>query len=172
MIEWVKLLAPVRDRKRFFALVELCRPCRETGKEPPPSRCIQQVLTALRGYGEPIVLPRLSDQLIRSRAGRRVGAGGRHIAKDKALAHVAGYTCGNDVRREDWQNNKPASNGCWVNRSIASRHWVRAGDCGRSAGRQRLRICLRIDGPRCKTADVAIDFRCCGIVSYIWECAR
>jgi 2-keto-4-pentenoate hydratase/2-oxohepta-3-ene-1,7-dioic acid hydratase in catechol pathway len=33
-----------------------------------------------------------------------IGREGRHIPKEQALAHVAGYTCFNDVSIRDWQN--------------------------------------------------------------------
>jgi len=41
-----------------------------------------------------------------------IGTGGHAIPKEKALDHVAGYTCGNDVSARDWQKNKPG--GQWL----------------------------------------------------------
>src|SRR5690606_4218462 len=41
-----------------------------------------------------------------------IGVGGRNISKDKALDHVAGYTCGHDVSARDWQTQKPG--GQWL----------------------------------------------------------
>ena len=34
-----------------------------------------------------------------------IGKGGRHIAKDKAFEHIAGYACFNDVSVRDWQKH-------------------------------------------------------------------
>lgn len=34
-----------------------------------------------------------------------IGKPGRYIARDKAMAHVAGYSCYNDVSVRDWQNH-------------------------------------------------------------------
>lgn len=34
-----------------------------------------------------------------------IGTGGRHIAKDKAFDHIAGYACFNDVSVRDWQRH-------------------------------------------------------------------
>lgn len=34
-----------------------------------------------------------------------IGTGGRHIAKDKAFEHIAGYACFNDVSVRDWQKH-------------------------------------------------------------------
>jgi 2-keto-4-pentenoate hydratase/2-oxohepta-3-ene-1,7-dioic acid hydratase in catechol pathway len=32
-----------------------------------------------------------------------IGTGGRHIPRERALEHVAGYACGHDVSARDWQ---------------------------------------------------------------------
>ena len=37
-----------------------------------------------------------------------IGSGGKNIPEDRALDHVAGYCCGNDVSARDWQKGKPA----------------------------------------------------------------
>jgi 2-keto-4-pentenoate hydratase/2-oxohepta-3-ene-1,7-dioic acid hydratase in catechol pathway len=34
-----------------------------------------------------------------------IGKGGRHIAKEKAFEHIAGYACFNDVSVRDWQKH-------------------------------------------------------------------
>jgi 2-keto-4-pentenoate hydratase/2-oxohepta-3-ene-1,7-dioic acid hydratase in catechol pathway len=34
-----------------------------------------------------------------------IGTGGRHIAKEKAFEHIAGYACFNDVSVRDWQKH-------------------------------------------------------------------
>jgi 2-keto-4-pentenoate hydratase/2-oxohepta-3-ene-1,7-dioic acid hydratase in catechol pathway len=34
-----------------------------------------------------------------------IGKGGRHIGKDKAFEHIAGYACFNDVSVRDWQRH-------------------------------------------------------------------
>ena len=34
-----------------------------------------------------------------------IGKGGRHIPKDKAFEHIAGYTCLNDISVRDWQRH-------------------------------------------------------------------
>ena len=38
-----------------------------------------------------------------------IGRGGRHIPREEALSHVAGYCCGNDVSARDWQLRKPGA---------------------------------------------------------------
>jgi 2-keto-4-pentenoate hydratase/2-oxohepta-3-ene-1,7-dioic acid hydratase in catechol pathway len=58
--------------------------------------------------GEPIQVPRVSRQVDwEAELAVVIGRGGRHIARDKALGHVAGYTIFNDVSIRDWQLRKP-----------------------------------------------------------------
>ena len=35
----------------------------------------------------------------------------RNVAKEEALEHVLGYTCGNDVSARDWQSETTATGG-------------------------------------------------------------
>jgi len=60
--------------------------------------------TSLAGHGTPIVKPRNSDVVdFEGELVAIIGRPGRHIARDDALAHVAGYACFNDVSMRDWQ---------------------------------------------------------------------
>ncbi len=96
----VKLLAPVPRPEKIFCIgLNYADHARETGKEPPPEPVVfSKFVTAVRGPGEAIVLPRLSQQVdFEAELVAVIGQGGRHIPVDRALAHVAGYTCGNDV---------------------------------------------------------------------------
>ena len=76
-----------------------------------------------------------------------IGVGGKHIPREKALDHVAGYCCGNDVSARDWQLQKPA--GQWLlGKTFDSfapfgPHLVTADEVG-DAG--KLNIKLRLDG--------------------------
>jgi 2-keto-4-pentenoate hydratase/2-oxohepta-3-ene-1,7-dioic acid hydratase in catechol pathway len=52
--------------------------------------------------GEPIVLPRVSEQVdYEGELAVVIGRRGKYIAEQEALAHVAGYTCANDVSAHD-----------------------------------------------------------------------
>ena len=89
----VKLLAPVPRPEKIFCIgLNYADHARETGKEPPPEPVVfSKFVTTLRGYGEPIVLPRLSDQVdFEAELVVVIGAGGRHIAKEKSLAPRGG----------------------------------------------------------------------------------
>ena len=56
------------------------------------------------GHGAPIVRPKVSTQLdYEGEMVAIIGKAGRHISKDKALEHVAGYSICNDASIRDYQ---------------------------------------------------------------------
>lgn len=56
------------------------------------------------GDGAAIVRPNVSEKLdFEGELAVIIGREGRHIAKDEALAHVAGFSCYNDASIRDWQ---------------------------------------------------------------------
>jgi 2-keto-4-pentenoate hydratase/2-oxohepta-3-ene-1,7-dioic acid hydratase in catechol pathway len=58
------------------------------------------------GHNEPMILPRVSDKLdYEGELAFVIGKGGRYIAEDKALDHVAGYSCYNDGSLRDFQRH-------------------------------------------------------------------
>lgn len=58
-------------------------------------------LTAHKG---PIIRPRSSTMLdYEGELAIIIGKGGRHIAEDQAMAHIAGFACANDASVRDWQ---------------------------------------------------------------------
>ena len=58
--------------------------------------------------GDPIEVPRVSKAVDwEAELAFVVGRGGRHISKEDALGHVAGYAIFNDVSIRDWQIKKP-----------------------------------------------------------------
>jgi 2-keto-4-pentenoate hydratase/2-oxohepta-3-ene-1,7-dioic acid hydratase in catechol pathway len=168
----VKLLPPVPRPEKIFCIgLNYADHARETGKEPPPEPVVfSKFVTALRADGESIVLPRLSDQVdFEAELVAVIGAGGRHIPKERALAHVAGYTCGNDVSARDWQNQKPGRQ--WLlGKSFDSfaplgPALVTADEVG-DAG--NLRISLRIDGRTMQDSCTSqLIFGVADLVSYL-----
>jgi 2-keto-4-pentenoate hydratase/2-oxohepta-3-ene-1,7-dioic acid hydratase in catechol pathway len=87
---------------------------RETGIEPPPEPVIFSKLpSAVCGDWQSIVLPRESrDVDFEAELVVVIGREGRHIPREQAFQHVAGYCCGNDVTARDWQLRKPG--GQWL----------------------------------------------------------
>ncbi len=63
---------------------------------------------SLLADGEPIEVPRASRQVDwEAELAVIIGTGGKHIAREQALSHVAGYAIFNDVSMRDWQLRKP-----------------------------------------------------------------
>ncbi len=111
----VKLLAPVPNPQKVICVgLNYADHARETGKELPSEPVIfNKFVTAVSSPGDPIVLPKVTRKVdYEAELVVVIGRGGRHIARDSALEHVAGYCCGNDVSARDWQTGKPA--GQWL----------------------------------------------------------
>ena len=74
---------------------------RELSKFPP---IFLRVWRSQIGHGEPIIRPRVSEQLDwEGELAVVIGKGGRHIAEKDAMSHVAGYACYNDASIREWQ---------------------------------------------------------------------
>ncbi len=82
----------------------------EGGRDKPDyPNFFMRCATSLLGHGQPILRPRVSEQLdfeaeLAAVIGRRVP---RHVAKKDALAYVAGYACFNDASVRDYQRRTP-----------------------------------------------------------------
>ena len=58
------------------------------------------------GQGAPVIRPRSSTHFdFEGELAIVIGTAGRHIPKAKAMAHVAGFACYNDVSVRDWQRH-------------------------------------------------------------------
>jgi 2-keto-4-pentenoate hydratase/2-oxohepta-3-ene-1,7-dioic acid hydratase in catechol pathway len=58
------------------------------------------------GHGQPMTLPKESDKLDwEGELAVIIGRGGRRIARERAMSHVAGYACYNDGSVRDWQRH-------------------------------------------------------------------
>jgi acylpyruvate hydrolase len=77
----------------------------ETGMKIPDHPVFFSKFTScLIGAGQPIVLPRVSEQLdYEAELAVVIGRPGRYISETDAYAHVAGYTILNDVSVRDYQ---------------------------------------------------------------------
>lgn len=66
----------------------------------------------LNNPGEPIYLPKLSDQVdYEAELCVVIGKDAKYVSKANALDYVYGYTCANDVSARDWQRNKDLGGG-------------------------------------------------------------
>lgn len=58
----------------------------------------------LTAHGAPIIRPRVSSSLdFEGELAIVIGKGGRYIPEEKAMDHIAGFTCANDASVRDWQ---------------------------------------------------------------------
>ncbi len=144
---------------------------RETGKELPPEPVIfSKFGTAVAAHGDPIVLPRASNKVdYEAELVAVIGRGGRHIPKETALDHVAGYCCGHDVSARDWQTGKPG--GQWLlGKSFDGfapfgPELVTADEVGDSGN---LRIQLRINGRTMQDSSTSqLIFSVAELVAYV-----
>ncbi len=170
--EALKLLAPVPAPQKVICVgLNYADHARETGKEPPPEPVIFcKFPTTVSAHGDPIVLPRLSNEVdYEAELVAVIGRGGRHIAVEQALDHIAGYTCGHDVSARDWQQRKPG--GQWLlGKSFDTfapfgPELVTADEAGDTSD---LRISLRINGRTMQDSRTSqLIFSVAKLVSYV-----
>jgi 2-keto-4-pentenoate hydratase/2-oxohepta-3-ene-1,7-dioic acid hydratase in catechol pathway len=108
----VKLLPPVPGPQKVICVgANYADHARESGVRPPDEPILfSKFPTAVRADGDEIVLPAVSSEVdYEAELVVVIGAGGRHIPREKAFEHVAAYACGNDVSARDWQLRKPGN---------------------------------------------------------------
>ena len=111
----VELLAPIPDPQKVICIgLNYADHARESGAAPPPEPVLfNKFPTAVVGPEAAIVLPSCSDQVdYEAELVVVIGRGGKNIAREQALSHVAGYCPGHDVSARDWQLKKPG--GQWL----------------------------------------------------------
>lgn len=75
-------------------------------KIPPFPVLFLRLPSSQIGHGAPLIQPRSSRKLdFEGELAVIIGAGGRHIPADGAMAHVAGYAVYNDGSVRDWQKH-------------------------------------------------------------------
>jgi 2-keto-4-pentenoate hydratase/2-oxohepta-3-ene-1,7-dioic acid hydratase in catechol pathway len=77
-------------------------------EQPPYPTVFARFSSSLVGHGQPVFRPRASEQLdYEGELAAVIGRGGRHIAKEQALEHVAAYSIFNDASIRDYQFKSP-----------------------------------------------------------------
>jgi 2-keto-4-pentenoate hydratase/2-oxohepta-3-ene-1,7-dioic acid hydratase in catechol pathway len=105
----VKLLAPVPDPQKVICVGLNYRDHAAESGAPLPREPVlfSKFATALVGDGDAIVLPPVSREVdYEAELVLVVGKKGRHLTRENALEHLAGYTIGHDVSARDWQLKK------------------------------------------------------------------
>lgn len=116
LIENAKLLAPIERPLRIIALgLNYAAHAAETGKTPPEEPIFfLKASTAVIGPEEPVIYPagigRIDHEV---ELAAIIGKGGSNIPREKAAAHIAGYTILNDVTARDMQSRDMAASRPW-----------------------------------------------------------
>ncbi len=70
---------------------------------------------ALNNPGDPIIVPRRSKEIdYECELAVVIGRTAKDVPRERALEHVFGYTCANDVSSRDWQRDKALGGGQWA----------------------------------------------------------
>jgi 2-keto-4-pentenoate hydratase/2-oxohepta-3-ene-1,7-dioic acid hydratase in catechol pathway len=110
--EEARLLPPVPNPEKIICVgANYADHAAESGVPVPPEPIIFcKFLTALCAPEQPIVLPRVSQEVdYEAELVVIIGKTGRYIPEEKASQYIAGYTCGNDISARDWQLRKPGN---------------------------------------------------------------
>jgi acylpyruvate hydrolase len=106
----VTALPPFPDSQKIICVgLNYVDHSQEAGFKPPDYPTLfARFASSLVGHDRPIVRPRSSEQLdYEGELVAVIGRGGRHISKDAALDHVAGYSIFNDGSIRDYQVKSP-----------------------------------------------------------------
>ena len=165
-IVWEPLLT---NEARVFAAGLNYEKIYPAGKQPPTPKVppwFSKMPGTLVGHEQPVVAPSVCDSFdYEAELAAVVGRGGRHIAVDDALDHVAGWTCLNDGSVRKWQRHS-------VN---AGKNFERSGSIGpfmvtadEIADPQALRLMARVDGELRQDASTGeMLFSVAEIISYL-----
>lgn len=103
----VRLLPPVPDAGKIFCVaVNFHEPAREGKPLPDYPLLFTRFADSLVGHGAELIRPQGSDQYdFEGELAVVIGRPGFRIAREEAMAHVAGYSCFNDGSLRDWQKH-------------------------------------------------------------------
>lgn len=113
-----QLLPPIPNPQKIICVGQNYRDHCAEQNVPIPHRPIifTKFVTSLTGPRDNIILPRISSQIdFEVELAFVIGKAGKHISKDRALEHVAGYMVFNDITARDIQ--------------YGDKQWVRGKSC-------------------------------------------
>jgi len=92
--------------KIVMAAINYFEPDMDPAKVPEYPVLFLRLPASQIGHGAPLVKPKSSQKLdFEGEMAVIIGQGGRHIPREQALAHVAGYSIYNDGSVRDWQKH-------------------------------------------------------------------
>lgn len=109
-LESITLLPPIPHPDKIICIgLNYVDHSAESGFEPPSYPAVfARFANSLIAHGAPLVRPTVSDMFdYECELAVVIGRGGRRIVKEKALAHVAGYSLFNDGSVRDYQIRSP-----------------------------------------------------------------
>jgi 2-keto-4-pentenoate hydratase/2-oxohepta-3-ene-1,7-dioic acid hydratase in catechol pathway len=105
--EVARLLAPIEPRVFFCIGLNYRRHAEETGAKIPAYPILfMKGPNAAQDPGAPIVIPghlQSTEVDYECELGVVIGKACKNVSRERALDHVLGYTCANDVSARDWQ---------------------------------------------------------------------
>ena len=106
-LDAVQLLPPVVGPRIFCVGINYRSHREEMGRDASDHPTIfVRFPSSLVGHGAPLLRPRASDRFdYEGELAVVIGRGGRRIAREQALDHVAGYSCFNDGSIRDYQRH-------------------------------------------------------------------
>jgi len=102
----VSLKTPVPDAGKIVCIgINYKGHILEIGRKLPEQPSVfLRIHSSLVAHGQPIVRPKISSDFdYEGELAVIIGKGGRHIAREQALSHIAGYCCFNDGSIRDYQ---------------------------------------------------------------------
>ena len=157
------------DTGRVFAAGLNYNKIYPAGKQPPTPKFppwFSKLPGTLVGHNQAIVAPLVSETFdYEAELAAVIGVGGRHVAVEAALDHVAGWTCLNDGSVRAWQRHS-VSAGKNFERSGSIGPWMVTAD--EIADPQNLRLQARVDGETRQDASTSeMIFSVAEIISYL-----
>jgi len=137
------------------------------GKAPSHLSLFTRFADTLVGQGEAIIRPIVSGDLdYECELALVIGKPGRHIARDAAMTHVAGYSCFNDASVRDYQvsHSLPAGKNFFATGGFGP--WLVTADEIPDPGNLALRTLINgVEVQRGNTRDLIFDIP--AIISYV-----
>jgi 2-keto-4-pentenoate hydratase/2-oxohepta-3-ene-1,7-dioic acid hydratase in catechol pathway len=106
----IQFLAPIPDPQKVICIgLNYADHAKESGQEPPSEPVVfSKFSNSVAAHDDVIVLPKISAKVdYEAELVVVIGRGGKHISRERAWEHVAGYCPGHDVSARDWQLEKP-----------------------------------------------------------------
>jgi 2-keto-4-pentenoate hydratase/2-oxohepta-3-ene-1,7-dioic acid hydratase in catechol pathway len=165
----VTITTPVPDVPKIICIgVNYKGHILEVGRKLPEQPSVfLRLHSSLSAHGEPIVRPKVSaDFDYEGELAAVIGKGGRHIKREDALSHVAGYTCFNDGSIRDYQLKGSLAMGKNFASSGSMGPWVVTADEIPDPG--TLHLTTRLNGAQVQHAGVDdLIFDVPAIISYV-----